>query len=218
MQLQTTAPEALHPTLIVVEGHIKTTSRAIAEHFGKAHKNVLRDIERLECSPEFHRLNFEPMSCQVEIGNGAWRTDRMFELTRDGFVFLVMGFTGPKAARWKEAYIAAFNAMEAQLAARTPAPEALLATMAGLMEQMIALQHKTLEVLERLAPKPRTRRTAMADDVLPVKKMHFDGMSYREIHGLTGLSETAIFCIVNDRFEQRPDGRLRLLPNLQIPA
>ena len=59
---------------------------------------------------------------------------------------------------------------------------------------------------------------AMADDVLPVKKMHFDGMSYREIHGLTGLSETAIFCIVNDRFEQRPDGRLRLLPNLQIPA
>ena len=90
--------------------------------------------------------------------------------------------------------------------------------LAGLMEQMIALQHKTLEVLERLAPKPRTRRTAMADDVLPVKKMHFDGMSYREIHGLTGLSETAIFCIVNDRFEQRPDGRLRLLPNLQIPA
>ena len=101
----------------------------------------------------------------VEVPTGAFRQQRMFELTRDGFVFLVMGFTGPKAARWKEAYIAAFNAMEAQLAARTPAPEALLATMAGLMEQMIALQHKTLEVLERLAPKPRTRRTAMADDV-----------------------------------------------------
>ena len=217
MQLQTTTPEALHPTLIVVDGHIKTTSRAIAEHFGKPHKNILRDIDKLDCSPEFRGLNFEPTSCLVEQPNGGFRTERMFELTRDGFVFLVMGFTGPKAARWKEAYIAAFNAMEAQLA-RTPAPEALLATMAGLMEQMIALQHKTLEVLERLAPKPRTRRTAMADDVLPVKKMHFDGMSYREIHGLTGLSETAIFCIVNDRFEQRPDGRLRLLPNLQIPA
>ena len=218
MQLQTTAPEALHPTLIVVDGHIKTTSRAIAEHFGKRHDNVLQSIDRLECSPEFRRLNFQESFCMVEVPNGAFRQQRMFELTRDGFVFLVMGFTGPKAARWKEAYIAAFNAMEAQLAARTPAPEALLATMAGLMEQMIALQHKTLEVLERLAPKPRTRRTAMADDVLPVKKMHFDGMSYREIHGLTGLSETAIFCIVNDRFEQRPDGRLRLLPNLQIPA
>lgn len=217
MQLQTTAPEALHPTLIVVEGHIKTTSRAIAEHFGKRHKNVIQSIDNLDCSPEFRRLNFQPTSCLVEQPNGGFREERMFELTRDGFVFLVMGFTGPKAARWKEAYIAAFNAMEAQLA-RTPAPEALLATMAGLMEQMIALQHKTLEVLERLAPKPRTRRTAMADDVLPVKKMHFDGMSYREIHGLTGLSETAIFCIVNDRFEQRPDGRLRLLPNLQIPA
>ena len=219
MQLQTTpqTTDVLHPTLIVVDGHVKTTSRAIAEHFGKPHKNILRDIDKLDCSPEFRGLNFEPTSCLVEQPNGGFRTERMFELTRDGFVFLVMGFTGPKAARWKEAYIAAFNAMEAQLA-RTPAPEALLATMAGLMEQMIALQHKTLEVLERLAPKPRTRRTAMADDVLPVKKMHFDGMSYPEIHGLTGLSETAIFCIVNDRFEQRPDGRLRLLPNLQIPA
>lgn len=218
MQLQTTTPEALHPTLIVVEGRIKTTSRAIAEHFGKRHCHVLRDIDKLDCSPEFRASNFGLTSCLVELPNGGFRTERMFELTRDGFVFLVMGFTGPKAARWKEAYIAAFNAMEAQLTARAPAPEALLATMAGLMEQMIALQHKTLEVLERLAPKPRTRRTAMADDVLPVKKMHFDGMSYREIHGLTGLSETAIFCIVNDRFEQRPDGRLRLLPNLQIPA
>ena len=218
MQLQTTAPEALHPTLIVVDGHIKTTSRAIAEHFGKRHDNVLQSIDRLECSPEFRALNFQETFCMVEVPNGGFRQQRMYELTRDGFVFLVMGFTGPKAARWKEAYIAAFNAMEAQLSGRPQAADALIATMAGLMEQMIALQHKTLEVLERLAPKPRTRRTAMADDVLPVKKMHFDGMSYREIHGLTGLSETAIFCIVNDRFEQRPDGRLRLLPNLQIPA
>ena len=34
----------------------------------------------------------------------------------------------------------------------------------------------------------------------------------------TGFDAPAISCIVNDRFEQRPDGRLRLLPNLQIPA
>ncbi len=28
----------------------------------------------------------------------------MIQMTRDGFVFLVMGFTGKEAARFKEAY------------------------------------------------------------------------------------------------------------------
>ncbi len=39
----------------------------------------------------------------------------MFEMTKDGFVFLVMGFTGKKAAAFKEAYIAEFNRMEERL-------------------------------------------------------------------------------------------------------
>lgn len=43
-------------------------------------------------------------------------------ITRDGFVFLAMGFTGKEAAQWKEAYIEAFNAMEAAL--QQPAPPA----------------------------------------------------------------------------------------------
>jgi len=41
-----------------------------------------------------------------------------YQITKDGFVFLAMGFTGKKAAQFKEAYITAFNDMEAQL--RTP--------------------------------------------------------------------------------------------------
>ena len=36
-----------------------TTSLIIAEAFGKEHKNVLRDIENLGCSPEFRQLSFE---------------------------------------------------------------------------------------------------------------------------------------------------------------
>jgi hypothetical protein len=39
----------------------------------------------------------------------------MYEITRDGFAFLAMGFTGRKAAQWKETFIAAFNAMEQEL-------------------------------------------------------------------------------------------------------
>ncbi|WXF31053.1 Rha family transcriptional regulator (plasmid) [Pseudomonas aeruginosa] len=50
-------------------------------------------------------------------------------MTRDGFTFLCIGFTGKEAARWKEAYINAFNKMEQALIepgrdpqSRPPAP------------------------------------------------------------------------------------------------
>ena len=36
-------------------------------------------------------------------------------MDRDGFSFLVMGFTGAKALDWKVRYINAFNEMEATL-------------------------------------------------------------------------------------------------------
>jgi len=98
-------------TLAVTDGRITTTSRQIAEHFGKRHTNVLRSIANLDCSEEFARLNFEPAHYNDE--NGQPRQE--YTLTRDGFVFLCMGFTGKEAAAWKEKYIAAFNAMEAQL-------------------------------------------------------------------------------------------------------
>ena len=39
----------------------------------------------------------------------------MYNLSRDGFTLLAMGFTGKKAAAYREAYIREFNNMEAQL-------------------------------------------------------------------------------------------------------
>lgn len=39
----------------------------------------------------------------------------MFKMTKDGFIFLVKGFTGKAAAHIKEAYINAFNWMAEQL-------------------------------------------------------------------------------------------------------
>lgn len=36
----------------------------------------------------------------------------MYYMTRDGFTFLAMGFTGKVAAQFKENYINAFNQME----------------------------------------------------------------------------------------------------------
>ena len=103
------------PVVQITNDQITTTSTDIAKHFGKHHRNVLRKIESLGCSEEFHKLNFELMENEVEIGLGKTRKEPMYRITRDGFVFLAMGFTGTKAAQFKEAYINAFNQMEKQL-------------------------------------------------------------------------------------------------------
>lgn len=89
-----------------------TTSLLVAEKFGKEHKNVLRDIENLSCSEEFRRLNFEHTP-YIHPQNG--QTYRMYIMTKDGFTFLVMGYTGETAGKFKEDYINAFNKMEAAI-------------------------------------------------------------------------------------------------------
>lgn len=106
------------PDLVVVDGQITTTSLQIAEHFGKRHKNVMQAIANLDCSPEFTRLNFQP----VEYLDAKGEKRPCYRITRDGFVFLAMGFTGKEAAQWKEAYITAFNKMEQELLAKTTHP------------------------------------------------------------------------------------------------
>jgi len=99
----------------LIDGRVWITSMQIAQHFGKLHKTILRAISLMDCSPEFHRHNFVPLLREVPVNNGAVRQMPIFNITRDGFTFLAMGFTGHRAAQWKEAYIAAFNAMEANL-------------------------------------------------------------------------------------------------------
>lgn len=114
--MKTTPASTASPVLIeLIDGQPTTTSIDVAIRFGKLHKTVLRAIANLDCSQEFHQRNFAPMSTEIEIGNGASRSSPAFRLTRDGFTFLCMGFTGKEAAKWKEAYINAFNQMEAAL-------------------------------------------------------------------------------------------------------
>jgi Rha family phage regulatory protein len=88
-----------------------TDSRRVAKHFKKAHKNVLQAFDRLECSEEFNRLNFQPVEELDEKGEAR----RVVRMTKDGFMFLAMGFKGAEAAKFKEAFINAFNAMADQL-------------------------------------------------------------------------------------------------------
>lgn len=115
------------PQVSVVDGRVTTTSQQVAEFFGKRHCDVLRAIDSLvadlrEMGQSDHVRNFACMIAKVEIGKGATREDRAFRLSRDGFVLLAMRFTGQKALRFQTAYIDAFNAMEARLAATAPSP------------------------------------------------------------------------------------------------
>lgn len=116
--VQSSAAPSINPAeLTVVNGQVTTSSLHVADHFGKLHKNVLKRIESLDCSPEFSRLNFEP----AEYIDTQGKSRLYYRMTRDGFTFLCMGFTGKQAAKWKEAYINAFNQLEQQLQAPVPA-------------------------------------------------------------------------------------------------
>ncbi|EPF0668008.1 Rha family transcriptional regulator, partial [Escherichia coli] len=116
--IMATIPTLSHPDVTIENGRAVTTSVAVAEFFRKLHKNVIQKIEALECSSEFTELNFKPS----EYTDSTGRKLPMYQITKNGFVFLVMGFTGKKAAAFKEAYIAEFDRMEAELRQNNTTP------------------------------------------------------------------------------------------------
>ncbi|EBG1718108.1 Rha family phage regulatory protein [Salmonella enterica] len=109
--IMATIPALVQPELCIIAGKVVTSSLAVASYFGKQHKNVVQKIASLECSAEFTELNFQ----LSEYIDASGRKLPCYQITRDGFAFLAMGFTGKRAAQFKEAYINAFNQMEKQL-------------------------------------------------------------------------------------------------------
>lgn len=97
--------------VFIQDQQVKTTSLKVADIFNKQHKDVLRKLESLECSSDFNERNFT----LVEYKDAKGENRPMYEMTKDGFMFLVMGFTGAAAAKIKEAYINTFNQMAAML-------------------------------------------------------------------------------------------------------
>lgn len=76
--------------------------------YTREHKAVLRSIRELKCSEKFRGEHFSPSTYTDSRGK-----EQPCELMdKDGFTMLVMGFTDPKAMKFKEIYINQFNAME----------------------------------------------------------------------------------------------------------
>lgn len=97
------------------QGRDVTTSLIVAQVFGKRNADVLRDIRNLHCSPEFKERNFALMVKINELPQGGAQKSEYYEMTKDGFSFLVMGYTGKKAGEFKEMFINEFNKREMML-------------------------------------------------------------------------------------------------------
>lgn len=93
--------------LEVANDQVTTTSLDIAAVFNKRHDNIIAQIKALP-QDEFNALNFKA----VEYKDKKGELRPCYNLTRDGFSLLVMGFTGEKTYKWKIAFINAFNEME----------------------------------------------------------------------------------------------------------
>ncbi len=98
------------PFEVVGENLPTVSSNYVAEVFEKNHPEILRLIRKLP-NDEFKSLNFQPSTYL----DAQMKPRPCYNLTRDGFSLLVMGFTGQKAYRWKIEFIKAFNMMEAEL-------------------------------------------------------------------------------------------------------
>jgi len=113
--MQTQSTDLFPETLLVTrEGErIYTTTRSVAFHFGKLHKDVLRALKKTIVElddEEFSGRNFAPANYLDDQ-----KKPRLeYQLTHDGFLLLTMGFTGRKATRWRKIFIDAFNQKEAE--------------------------------------------------------------------------------------------------------
>lgn len=144
------------PIVFIDNGEVFANSRDVAAYFGKEHRNILRDIEKLigEGVLKFEHTPY------IDPQNG--QTYKSYNMDRDGFTLLAMGFTGKKALKFKLAYINQFNAMEAELRRRTNVaidysdPAILMGVMNHLQlenkkkDQIIAEQGHQLKKLDRL--------------------------------------------------------------------
>ena len=95
----------------VNNGQAVTTSMQVAEYFGKRHTHVLDKIKQLidDTPKDFAEPNFRLCFKINQLQNG--KPQAYYEITKDGFVLLAMGFTGKKAIEFKINYINAFNQM-----------------------------------------------------------------------------------------------------------
>lgn len=188
-------------TLVFVENNqLITDSLIVAETFGKRHDDVLKSIRNLDCSEEFSLRNFAETPYR-HPQNG--QTYSKYLITQDGFSFLVMGYTGKEAARFKEMYINEFNRMRDEL--NKPAfslpqtfPEALRLLAAEMEQKAIVIADN-----ERLNAETAEQKRKLKDQEAPVAIYNLaisaqNSMSMQEVAKSLGTGRTKLYEILRE--------------------
>lgn len=190
-------------TIILTENNNQpvANSRQIAEHFGKEHRNVLRDVENLKKD----MLNFEQMFFETTMPDSYGREQRVYLMNRDGFTLLAMGFNGKKALQFKLAYINAFNEMEKKLKEVLPSyaiedpikrAQAWIAEQEKLKELETEIQVKQ-QLLSEYQPKIEyTDAILSSPDTVNITQIAKD-------YGMSGQALNRVLNLLGVQFNQR---------------
>ena len=172
----------------IKDEQVYTTSRIVAEKFGKEHYHVMEAIEELiknMTQPIENIRNpkngvsdyFIPDEYSVE---GQTRTYKQYLITEKGAMLLIMGFTGEKAFAIKTKFIDEFARMKniinnpADVIAECGSPEALVAysvQMTKISKQMMATANRLIKAETTVKLLTHTRKTYTATEL--AKEMGF---------------------------------------------
>lgn len=100
-----------------MKAEVVTTSLMVAEVFGKEHKDVLRDVNKVKNNLQDIGADLRTSYVFTEstYKDSYGRNQRCIELNFNAFTFVVMGYTGKEATKFKDMYIKMFNHMYDEL-------------------------------------------------------------------------------------------------------
>ncbi|EAH5982825.1 hypothetical protein EF869_05780 [Campylobacter upsaliensis] len=141
------------------------TSLDVARVFRKQHKHILVSIERIlsdlrEIGASNEMLNFRQVvrtsqTTNPKNGKIVNRKMPMYNLTRDGFSLLAMGFTGKTALQWKIAFLNAFNEMERLLKKELLNPNKYIIDLMALVQPNLPQSDYKISVI--ITDKPHSK-------------------------------------------------------------
>lgn len=135
----------MNELVIMKDKQAVTSSLQVAEVFEKNHRDVLEAIRTKTHSAE-NSAQYQKMFVEGTYKDKSGKSNKLYYMNRDGFSFIVMGFTGRKADSFKLRYIDAFNAMENELKQQAMG-------IPTSMSQALRLAADQAEKIEQMKPK-----------------------------------------------------------------
>ncbi len=165
----------------IIEGRPVTSSRIVAEYFGKRHNDVLRGIRDLIEKNTDLSKSFIAREEQIETSNGASRSNPVFLMDQKGFCILAMGFTGAKALEFKCAFYDEFERMKHELEAPTtitPAEQRAIQRAVAIRAHKTASNYRTIyraiKARYQIARYDQLPRTQLEDCLDFIKEVELD--------------------------------------------